>query len=299
MTSELKFVLVVGASGGLGNKITKALIRSNKFKVFVLVRNESKTDTKKKAVFDELKQEGATLINNDVYDVNSLKTAFQEHRIDTIISAVAGYDFFTPQKILIDAALESKTVKRFLPSEFGVDVGNAPNGTFFDGKKKVEEYLKEKGLPYTFIYSGLFYEFAFSNGFGFDTEHFKAVVPNGGNFLLHTTHTLDIAKYTVEILLDPTTANKAIIIEGQKRITFNDALKLFEKASSKQFERIPKDSPQLIKEAKEAQGFAAFTPFIQNYGSTMETPNYEARVYHAITFTPQSIEQYAASVYRK
>jgi len=298
MTSELKFVLVVGASGSIGNKITKVLIRSNKFKVFVLVRNESKTDTKK-VIFDELKQEGATLINNDVYDVNTLKTAFQEYRIDTIICAISGYDFFTPQKILIDAALESKTVKRFLPSEFGVDVESAPKGTFFDGKKKVEEYLKEKGLPYTLIYSGLFYEFVFSNGFGFDTEHFKAVVPNGGNFLLHATDTLDIAKYIVEILLDPTTANKAIVIEGQKRITFNDAIKIFEKASSKQFERVPKDSVQLIKEAKEAQGLAAFTPFIQNYNSTNEPPNYEARVRHAIAFTPQSIEQYATSVYKK
>jgi len=298
MTSDLKFVLVVGASGNLGNKITKALIRSNKFKVFALVRNESKTDTKK-AIFDELKQEGVTLINNDVYDVNTLKTSFQEHRIDTIICAMSGYDFFTPQKILIDAALESKTVKRFLPSEYGGDVETIPYGTFFDGKKKVEEYLKEKGLPYTFVYSGAFYEFVFSNGFGFDTEHFKAVVPNGGNFLLHATHTLDIAKYVVEILLDPTTANKGIIIEGQKRITFNDAIKVFEKASSKPFERIPKDSVQLIKETKEAQGFAAFTPFVQNLLSTFEYPNYEARVHHSITFTPQSIEQYATSVYKK
>jgi len=36
------------------------------------------------------------------------------------------------------------------------------------------------------------------------------------------------------------------------------------KASSKPFERIPKDFVQLIKEKKEAQGFAAFTPFFQN-----------------------------------
>jgi len=297
MTSDVKFVLVVGASGQVGNVVSKALIRSNKFKVFALVRTES--EGSKKSLYDELKNEGVVLVKSD-FDKNSLAAAFAENRIDTIVCTLNSYDgavMETTEKLLIDAAVASKTVKRFLPSEYGTDVENAPIGGYIDSKRVVEEYVKKSGLQYTFIITGVFYEFI--SEFGIDYEHHKAIIFNGGNFKIQITHVLDIGKYVLEILLDPSTINKSVLIQSNERITYNDIIKIFEKVSGKQFERSSKDTPELLKEINENNGWPALFAYIRNLFSTYEVPNYEARLYQPKTFVPLTIERYAISFYKK
>jgi len=188
-------------------------------------------------------------------------------------------------------------VKRFLPSEYGTDVENGPVGGYIDGKRVVEEYVKKSGLQYTFISTGLFYEFL--SPFGIDYEHYKAIIFNGGNFKIQTIHVLDIAKYVVEILLAPSTINKSVLIQSNERITYNDIIKIFEKVSGKQFERSSKDTPELLKEINENNGWPAFLAYLRNLFSTYEVPNYEARLFRPKNFVPLTIEQYATSFYKK
>lgn len=64
-----------------------------------------------------------TLLIVDYTSIDSLTIVLKEHFIDTIISTmqVGNEESSNSQLNLIDAAEKSGTVKRFAPSEFGID----------------------------------------------------------------------------------------------------------------------------------------------------------------------------------
>lgn len=78
---------------------------------------------------------------------------------DVLVSAI-GFGAIELEKPLIEAAIEAK-VKRFLPSEYGVNNTNPVArklSPVFDAKGKIIEYLKTKessGLSWTAVSTGL------------------------------------------------------------------------------------------------------------------------------------------------
>lgn len=98
----------------------------------------------------------------DYESVDSLKAAFEGQ--DAVVSAAA-----TPavgnQYPIIDASIAAG-VKRFIPSEFGINTRTVPDGglkTILAGKIKVVDYLVEKSKENpTFSWTGV------SNGLFFD-----------------------------------------------------------------------------------------------------------------------------------
>lgn len=81
---------------------------------------------------------------------------------DAVVSVV-GAPGVPAQKVAVDAAIAAG-VKRFIPSEFGVNtrqVRDLPIGKILQGKIGVVDYLKEKeaeGLTWTGISTGLFFD---------------------------------------------------------------------------------------------------------------------------------------------
>lgn len=67
--------------------------------------------------------ETVPILEADYTSPFALKKLLQNHSVQVIISALSLYDddSVSAQMTLINAAIESGTVKRFLPSEFGVD----------------------------------------------------------------------------------------------------------------------------------------------------------------------------------
>ncbi len=66
MSTQLKTVLIAGATGFLGVKITNAFLAKKEFEVLVLARKPSEKT-------DEFKSKGAKIVEGDLSDVESLK----------------------------------------------------------------------------------------------------------------------------------------------------------------------------------------------------------------------------------
>ncbi|CAL8470597.1 g10139 [Coccomyxa elongata] len=155
-------VLIVGATGFLGNMIAKEAVKLG-HQVTALVSEASQSN--KKDIVDGLKAVGVMIktgsldsAHKDLVDV--LKT------VEVVVSVVNGPGVATQTK-LVAAAKEAGTIKQFMPSEFGVfgAVGEASVPLMFGPKAQVRAALEAAGIPHTYVVS---YGFAsyWANGLG-------------------------------------------------------------------------------------------------------------------------------------
>lgn len=138
-------------SGNIGPSIIKALLDSN-FEVTVITRLESQ------AAFVH----GIDVKRVDITSKEAVQEVLQGH--DALVSAIspAALD---DQKTIVDAAVAAK-VRRFLPSEFGVDnrrTSEKDMGWMVGNKVKLNEYLdevaaKNKWFSWTGLACGFFFD---------------------------------------------------------------------------------------------------------------------------------------------
>jgi uncharacterized protein YbjT (DUF2867 family) len=194
------------ASGNLGPTILTALLSAN-FTVTVLTRPTSTT------VFPPT----VKVLKVDYTSPTSLQSAFTG--IDAVVSTIAAPALDT-QLLLIDAAIAAG-VTRFLPSEFGSDLGN-PKGhvlPVFAGKVKTEEYLKTKaaanpGFSYTLVRNGAFLDWGLQVGFIFDLASATPKIWNGGDKLFSTTSLATVGRAVAAVLKKPEeTKNRAVLVQ--------------------------------------------------------------------------------------
>jgi len=151
----IKRVVVVGASGAVGEPVTKALVDAG-FEVTAFTRASSSNNFPSGVKAHPIE---------DYEDVAALTKALegQDAVVSTIGFGGAGY-----QKNLLDASIKAG-VQRFLPSEFGCDLENAKVRALpiFAPKIEVEEYSAEKTkgtkTSYTFVYTNAFFDWGLVN----------------------------------------------------------------------------------------------------------------------------------------
>ena len=287
-----KNLLIVGATGWLGSQITTEILKNKSFHVKVLARKE--TQEKKKDLIENFKSHGAVIVDGDLNNVDSLVSALQN--VDTVVSVI-GSAQIAEQFPLIEAAKKVPSVKRFVPSEYGVDTSNLSSDSLLYGKAQVRKAIEEAGLEYTYIITGFFYEFFTSPAFGFDHEKGELHLGGTGDEVFIATHTSDIAKFLPEILLDPRSRNENIVIQGE-RVTLNQVVKTFGQVSGKHFEVTYYSLDQLKKQIDEAEGFAKFLPYLKSlvFTQSVNPPKNHSSRYSVI---PISVKQYAESLHKK
>ncbi|KAK4496884.1 hypothetical protein PRZ48_011333 [Zasmidium cellare] len=218
--SSYKKVAIAGATGNLGPSLVNALLDAG-FEVTVLTRvGGSKPPS--------LPQGVSKVIPIDYTSVSSLTSALQGQ--DVFVSNIPNHG---DQKPLIDAAIAAD-VKRFLPSEFGMDVmrdvKTAALPAFKDGKKVIQEYLKEKGdkITWTCVVTGLFLDWCLDVGFSVDLKGTTRVIDDG-NKKASTTLLSDIGKAVVGVLQHPEeTKNRAVYVQSAS-LSQNDLLEIAKK----------------------------------------------------------------------
>ncbi|TVY29109.1 Isoflavone reductase-like protein [Lachnellula hyalina] len=190
---EIKNVAIVGGSGALGEPITKALVESGKFNVTVIKRPSSK------ASFPA----SVKVVTADTSSVESITAAFKGQ--DAVVSTV-GNEGLQGQHVLIDAAIAAG-VKRFLPSEFGVDLANPKVAALpvFAHKIATQKHLQEAlaakpGLTYTCVSNGPFLDWGLSNGFLLDTKEGKPKIYDDGKTVFSATTLASVGQAVVGIL---------------------------------------------------------------------------------------------------
>lgn len=146
-----KFVLVAGATGKLGKKICRELIKKN-VKVRAIIRKSTNQEK-----VEELDKMGVETIQLDYSNQKELIDACTG--VSCVVSALAGlHDVVVDgQTQLLEAAIAAG-VPRFIPSDFSSDFTHIPEGENrnFDLRKEFERRIDASPIQATSIFNGCF-----------------------------------------------------------------------------------------------------------------------------------------------
>ncbi|KAK3313149.1 hypothetical protein B0H66DRAFT_584878 [Apodospora peruviana] len=263
MVSPIKTVAVLGGSGNLGPFIVQELVAAG-FAVTGVTREASTNSTPK---FPD----GLPVKSVDYGSLDALKMAFDGQ--DAVVSIV-GAPGIGAQKLAVDAALAAG-VKRFIPSEFGINtrkVRGTPIGKIVAGKIDVVDYLQEKAkknpsFTWTGLSTGLFFDVALKIGAaGINLKDKTATVIDSGNEKWQASQRSHIGKAVAAILHHPEeTANK-YLGTASFNLSQNELIDLVEELTGVKLTVTHASSADVQKagEEKLAQGdFRAFLDFLR------------------------------------
>ncbi|PWZ31813.1 Isoflavone reductase IRL [Zea mays] len=256
MASEKSKILVVGGTGYLGRHVVAASARLG-HPTSALVRDTAPSDPAKAALLKSFQDAGVTLLKGDLYDQASLVSAVKG--ADVVIS-VLGSMQIADQSRLVDAIKEAGNVKRFFPSEFGLDVDRTgivePAKSILGAKVGIRRATEAAGIPYTYAVAGFFAGFALpkvGQVLAPGPPADKAVVLGDGDTKAVFVEEGDIATYTVLAADDPRAENKVLYIKPPANtLSHNELLSLWEKKTGKTFRREYVPEEAVLKQIQES-----------------------------------------------
>jgi len=217
-------VAIAGATGIIGHPVTQGFLAHSHYKVTVLRHPEGKDDGKaaqKAKMYDEFKKKGATIVEIDFKDVDTLTSALQG--VDIVVSLVGFPALVDGQLNLLTAAIKAK-VRRFLPSEFGNDMKTSGYlEPLFSQKKPivdaVEKAAAEGKIEYTLVVTGMFTEIFLGTLGTFhhvvDLQEKRLNIPGGEDVKLSHTSVHDVGTLLPLVLLRPESKNQTVTLVGE------------------------------------------------------------------------------------
>ncbi|KAF9289830.1 hypothetical protein BGZ68_008553 [Mortierella alpina] len=270
-------IAVAGATGTLGSPITKALLAAG-YRVKILTRGTAANDK-----LTEFQSSGAIVVF-DAFSGNNLVTAL--HGVDIVVSAV-GSDFYSSQVPLIDAA-KAAGVKRFVPSEFGMD--NIKYTKLNDlhpilvDKGKIRDYIEKSGMEHTYIFNGIFAEYL--PAFGFDVKKKTATIHVPPTTRASMSLLADVGRFTALALASPRSRNATLHVASYTG-TMQEYVQLFEQATGSKW-KIVQDFDARERIAKSGDPSQMFADFVAYAHSRTE---FDATDNAALGFQPTPINE--------
>ncbi|RDX88337.1 hypothetical protein CR513_30087, partial [Mucuna pruriens] len=245
-------ILIIGGSGYIGKFMVEASAKAG-HPTFVLVRESTLSDPTKSPIIRKFNTLGVNLVLGDICDHQSLVKAIKQ--VDVVISIVSHTQISYQYKV-ISAVKEAGNVKRFFPSEFGIDVdrtymvGEEANSILND-KVQIRRTIEAQEIPHTYVVANFF------------TRHFLptwsylgamtgqidtiAILGDGNAKVVHNMEE-DIATYTIRTVDDPTTLNKILYVRPPANtLSYNDLVSLWEKKNNKILKRVYVPEEQVLK----------------------------------------------------
>lgn len=144
-------ILVIGATGNQGGHVARALLDAG-WAVHAFTRNPASPKAQ------ILKEKGAILVQGDLSDFNSLKTAIRNST--GIFSVQNFWDLGLKEEVrlgsnVIEAARAAGNNPHIVYSS-GLGAERRQNVAAIDGKAILEQKLRKSGLPFTILRPGLF-----------------------------------------------------------------------------------------------------------------------------------------------
>ena len=192
-----KTIVVVGATGNLGEKIINELL-SRGAEVKAIVRLE--TDLKK---INELEKKGVKLCQVDFGN----KSEISKHCLGAhcVVSALAGLGetIVDAQKIILNAAIEAN-VRRFIPSDYSIDFTNLIEGQNrnLDLRREFHQYLDKAPIKATTIFNGPFMDLLTTDMPLIMFKQKRILCWGNPDQVMEFTTTYNVAEFTAEVALD-------------------------------------------------------------------------------------------------
>uniref|UniRef100_A0ACD5Y5E8 Uncharacterized protein n=1 Tax=Avena sativa TaxID=4498 RepID=A0ACD5Y5E8_AVESA len=253
---EKSRVLVVGGTGYIGRRIVKASLAQG-HETSILMRPEIGLDIDKLEMLMSFKARGARLVEASLDDHRALVAAVKQ--VDVVVSAMSGVHFRSHnlmlQLKLVEAIKEAGNVKRFIPSEFGMDparMGQAlePGRVTFDEKREIRRAIEEANIPHTYISANCFAAYFVPNLCQMGTllpPKEKVLIYGDGNVKVILVDEHDVGMYTIKCIDDPRAMNKTIYLRPAENIlSQNELIAKSEKLSGKVLEKIHIPGDELL-----------------------------------------------------
>lgn len=224
-----KQILVAGATGNLGMRICRELIKRDAA-VSAIIRMSA--DPEK---VEALRKMGVTVIESDMNNLVEIAKALRG--IDCVVSALAGLrDVIVDlQKKILDGAVEAG-VPRFIPSDFCTDYNDLVPGENrnFDLRREFKEYIDSTSIKPSSIFNGAFADILKYNTPALNLKD-KSIGYFGDNadWKLDFTTMDDTAAFTAEVALDDDAPGDLQIASFQ--VSPNDILRDVKDATGKEF----------------------------------------------------------------
>ncbi|PNY15489.1 isoflavone reductase-like protein, partial [Trifolium pratense] len=253
-------VLVVGGTGYIGRRIVKASLEQG-HETYVLQRPDIGLEIEKVQMLLSFKKQGAHLVEGSFSNHQSLVDAVK--LVDVVICTMSGVHFrshnLMMQLKLVEAIKDAGNVKRFLPSEFGLDpalMGHAlePGRVTFDEKMTIRKTIEDANIPFTYISANCFASYFVGNlsqmGTLFPPQD-KVVLYGDGNVKVTYMDEDDVATYTIKTIDDPRTLNKTIYLRPPENIlTQRELIEKWEKLIGKQLDKSTLSEQDLLSSMK-------------------------------------------------
>ncbi|KAL8536471.1 hypothetical protein ACS0TY_011906 [Phlomoides rotata] len=241
-------VLVVGGTGYIGKKLVKASLAEG-HRTYILRRPEIGLDMDKMQILLEFKEQGAVLVEGSFSDHGSLVEAVKQ--VDVVICAMSGVHFrshnLLMQLKLVDAIKQAGNIKRFLPSEFGMDPAQMtdaiePGRVTFEEKMMVRKAIEEANIPHTYVIANCFAGYFVGNLSQMETllpPNHKVVIYGDGNVKAVFMDENDVATYAIKSIDDPRTLNKTLYLKPPENIlTQTQLVEKWENLTGKTLEKM-------------------------------------------------------------
>jgi uncharacterized protein YbjT (DUF2867 family) len=215
-------VLVAGASGMLGQRIAAHLLDQPGVTVRLLVREIAPSDPDKARGVAALVSRGAHVVAGDVTDPASLDAATAG--VDVVVSALqGGPDIIVDGQLALAGSAVRNGVRRFLPSDFAIDLFAAPQGApQFDQRRRADSAIDALPMQVAHVLNGAFMDLMLDPATPglINLDDGTVMVWGTGDEPFDLTTVEDTARFSARVATDPTDVSGVRYLSGS-RTTFN------------------------------------------------------------------------------
>lgn len=242
---ELSKILIIGATGRVGQHIAKASLALG-HPTFLLLRDSPTPDqpmnSQRQELINSFKDLGAVILKGCLEDYESLLEAIKQ--VEVVISAVGHHGYshsgtqLADQARIVEAIQEAGNIKRFLPSEFGMDVDrdlNSLTKSVLLDKVHIRRAIENAGIPYTVVSANNLFRPFLDERLPKTVQMYNSlpkeemIIFGDGNTKAIYVAEEDVAAYTIYAVDDIRTVNKVMYIRPPKNtLSQNELVQLWE-----------------------------------------------------------------------
>ncbi|KAM1760182.1 hypothetical protein ACFX14_003096 [Malus domestica] len=243
-------VLIIGVTGNLGHHLAQAALQFS-HPTFALVRPSTFSDPHKSHKLHSLSSAGVTLLQGSLEDEESLMTAVKQ--VDVVICAVSAKQVLR-QKFLIQVIKQAGCIKRFIPSEFGLDPDktriSGMDHNFYEQKAEIRRFVETNGIPYTYISCNFYMSYLLPQlvqpGLKVPPRD-KVTIFGDGNTKGVFVKESDVAAFTIRALDDPRTLNKVVYLRPPGNVySMNELVEIWESKIGKKLDKVFVSEEELL-----------------------------------------------------